>query len=227
MAVEDTTDWSVTFYRPEGTKFKQEIIWLCNWIEQELKQILGKSLGNGIENHMKIQGADYFLTSRHKKPESFRFYKVWISVLGVQVYTVCDTQSEDDCRDDCIGTGPLELRWLNVPNCPGDPTWDKVQMVTWTCPWLRRGEKCKCFKFSRVWWWGVGKAIPLSPNLAEKQTVIFIDGHLGQSAIQGMTRKQTWQKEPPSLSAHFVAHQSPHFPYGWGKHCCEGTAQGA
>ena len=106
MAVADTTDWSVTFYRPEGTKVKQEIIWLCNWIEQELKQILGKALGNGIENHMKIQGADYFLNSRHKKTESFRFHKVWISVLGVQVYTMCGTQSEDDCRDDCIGLGP-------------------------------------------------------------------------------------------------------------------------
>lgn len=33
------------------------MIWLYNWIEQELKQIMGKALDNGIENHMKMQTA--------------------------------------------------------------------------------------------------------------------------------------------------------------------------
>lgn len=41
--------------RQEGTTFRQKIIWLYNLIEQEFRQIRGKPLGNGIENHMKVQ----------------------------------------------------------------------------------------------------------------------------------------------------------------------------
>lgn len=75
--------------RQEGTKFKQEITWLYNTIEEEeVKQILGKPLGDGIENHRKVQWADYFLNSWHRKPES---YKVWVCLVGVQVYAIGDT----------------------------------------------------------------------------------------------------------------------------------------
>ena len=61
---------------------------------------------------------------------------------------MCDTQSEEDCKDDVIGMGgPLVLRWSNVINCPGDPPGTKVQMVIWTCPCLRSYERYKCFHF--------------------------------------------------------------------------------
>lgn len=53
---------------------------------------------------MKVQWADYFLNSWHRKPES---YKVWVCLVGVQVYAIGDTQmTADDCRTACMGMGP-------------------------------------------------------------------------------------------------------------------------
>lgn len=86
-------------------KFKYEIHAYVILIEEELKQILGKLLGNGIKSYMKTYW-EVFPESVARITEHIGSDKVLFLILGVHVYTISGPGSECDCRCGSIGMGP-------------------------------------------------------------------------------------------------------------------------